>query len=42
MIKKEFCVRAKTDSAGRPQIKKISRIFLWADQKGILGQLSLF
>ena len=44
MAKNELCNRAKRASLG-DHVKKISRIFLWVDQKGISflgsGQLSL-
>ena len=46
MAKNELCTRAKTGVASPGyHVKKISRIFLWVDQKGISflgsGQLSL-
>ena len=44
MAKNVFCARAKMASPG-DHVKKISRIFLWVNQKGISflgsGQLSL-
>ena len=45
MAKNVFCARRKRASS-RDHVQKISRTFLWVDQKGIFflgsGQLSLF